>query len=118
MSISNIFSESLINQETEIAGYCTGFAVGPNQIFAGAPYAIDQTYISGKTFEYRKAPGTKSWGILHKENDKVDLSRIKRAFLYNKVTNKLIKYLDVIDSTQGKIPGIADQEIKYKTLDH
>jgi len=110
-----IFSESLNNQETAIAGYCTGFAVGPDQVFAGTMYALDQGLISGKTFEYRKLPSTKSWTILHKENDRVDLSRIKRAFLYNKVTNKLLSYLDVIDSTQGRIPGIADQEIKFKT---
>ena len=111
-----IFSESLINQETGISGYCTGFSVGPNEVYAGAPYAIDQTYLSGKAFEYRKSPTAKSWSILYKENNKVDLSKIKRAFLYNKVTNKLVNYLDVIDSTQGKIPGIADQEIKYKTF--
>ena len=111
-----IFSESLINTETVTSSYCTGFAVGPNQILAGAPYALDQGLISGKTFEYRKTAGTKSWNVLHKENVRVDLSKIKRAFLYNKVTNKLVSYLDVIDSTQGKIPGIADQEIKYKTF--
>ena len=110
-----IFSESLNNQESATAGYCTGFAVGPDQVFAGSMYSLDQGLISGKTFEYRKSPNTKSWTILHKENNRVDLNRIKRAFLYNKVTNKLVSYLDIIDSTQGKIPGIADQEIKFKT---
>ena len=37
-------------------------------------------------------------------------------YRFNRLTNKLISYIDVIDPNQGKIPGIADQEIKYKTF--
>ena len=111
-----IFSESLKNNEPTASGYGSGLAIGENIILVGAPTAIDQTYNSGKVFEYRKSAGNLSWNVLHKENDRVDLKKIKRAFLYNKVTNKLTTYLDVLDSTQGKIPGIADAEIKYKTF--
>jgi hypothetical protein len=111
-----IFSESLSNTEASDAGYGSGLAVGINSILVGAPYAVDQSVKSGKVYEYRKLPGKLSWNILHKENDRVDLKKIKRAFLYNKATNKLVTYLDTIDSTQGKIPGIADVEIKYKTF--
>lgn len=111
-----IFSESLISDNNSTSGYSSGLAVGADQILVGAPYAIDQDYRSGKVFSYSKLPGTLSWTLLYKENARVDLSKIKRAFLYNKVSNKLVTYLDVIDSNQGKIPGIADQEIKYKTF--
>jgi hypothetical protein len=111
-----IFSESLISDNSSTSGYSSGLAVGEDQILVGAPYAMDQGYISGKVLSYSKLPGMMSWKISHKENARVDLSKIKRAFLYNKVSNKLITYLDVIDSNQGKIPGIADQEIKYKTF--
>jgi len=111
-----IYSESLENTQDSFAGYSTGLAVGANQILVGIPNANDQGYKSGKVLEYRKASGSKSWAVYRKENPRVDLNRIKRAFLYNKVTNKLVSYLDVIDSTQGKIPGIADQEIKFKTF--
>jgi hypothetical protein len=111
-----IFSESLASDSDNSTGYSTGLAVGANQILVGAPYAMDQGYQSGKVYSYRKTAGSLSWKILHKENNKVDLTKIKRAFLYNKVTNKLVSYLDVIDSTQGKIPGVADQEIKFKTF--
>ena len=111
-----IFSESLINNENNTSGYSEGFSVSPNHILVGAPYAIDQGIISGKVYEYRKSPNTLSWKKLRTEIDRVDLTKIKRAFLYNKITNKLISYLDVVDSVQGKIPGIADTEIKYKTF--
>ena len=111
-----IYSESLFNIEDTLAGYSAGLAVGANQILVGTPFAADQGYKSGKVFEYRKASGQFSWTLHRKESARVDINKIKRAFLYNKETNKLVSYLDVLDSTQGKIPGIADQEIKFKTF--
>jgi hypothetical protein len=111
-----IYSESLENTDDELSGYSTGLAVGSNQILVGSPNATDAGIQSGKVYDYRKTPGKLSWSVYRKENSQVDLGRIKRAFLYNKSTNKLVTYLDIVDSTQGKIPGIADQEIKFKTF--
>jgi hypothetical protein len=59
--------------------------------------------------------GLTSWQELYVQEPKADVSKIKKAFLYNKKTNKIISYIDLVDATQGKIPGIADQEIKFKT---
>ena len=111
-----VYSESLENTDDTLSGYSTGLAVGANQILVGSPNAMDQGYKSGKVYEYRKSIGKLSWTVYRKENSRVDLTKIKRAFLYNKSTNKLVSYLDVIDSTQGRIPGIAEQEIKFKTF--
>ncbi|CAB4125910.1 hypothetical protein UFOVP181_328 [uncultured Caudovirales phage] len=111
-----LYSETLLNTNPDTAGYGFGLAVGSNTIFVGAPTAVDQTYSSGKVYEYRKLNGAYSWAIIHSEIEKPDVTKIKQAFLYNKETNKIVTYLDVLDSTQGKIPGIADQEIKYKTF--
>ncbi len=111
-----IYSESLENTDDSLSGYSIGLAVGNNQILVSSPNALDQGYKSGKVYEYRKPSEKLSWTVYRKENNKIDLNKIKRAFLYNKATNKLVTYLDVIDSTQGKIPGIADQEIRFKTF--
>jgi hypothetical protein len=111
-----IFSESLVNNLTVLDGYSAGLAVGNNIVLVGAPFTLNQGFESGKVFEYRKSVGARSWTVKHTESDRVDLFKIKRAFLYNKETNKMVSYLDVIDPVQGKIPGIADQEIKYKTF--
>lgn len=111
-----IFSESLTNNLSVTDRYSAGLAVGDNIVLVGAPLTFDQGKKSGKVFEYRKTVGSFSWKIKHKESERVDLFKIKRAFLYNRTSNKLISYLDVVDPVQGKIPGIADQEIKYKTF--
>ncbi len=110
-----IYSESVQNPSEIIDGYGTGFAVGANNIFIGAPDAVDQTYVSGKVYQYSKFNNAYTWAIIHNQIDKPDVSKIKQAFLYDTTTSKLVSYIDVLDPTQGKIPGIAEQEIKYKT---
>lgn len=111
-----IFSESLTNNNTTFAGYGNGFSAANNTIYVGAPYATRQVYRTGAVYQYTRPNNTLSWSKLHYEIDKPDTKKIKQAFLYNKSTNKLVKYLDVLDANQGKIPGIADQEISYKTF--
>ena len=111
-----IFSESLANNLSVLDNYSAGFAVADNLVLVGAPLALDQGVKSGKVFEYRKTTGKFSWEVKHTQSDRVDLFKIKRAFLYNRKNNKMVSYLDVVDPVQGKIPGIADQEIRYKTF--
>ena len=98
-------------------GFGIGFAASADTIIVGAPGSIDHSLqSSGIAIEYRNRTPTKfSWSIRDQESFSVDAHKIKRAFLYNRLTNKLITYLDVIDCFQGKIPGIAEQEIKFKT---
>ena len=56
-----------------------------------------------------------SWNTIASQNELVDISKFKKAFIYNSKENKLIANLDFVDPAKGKIPGIADQEIKYQT---
>ena len=87
-----------------------------NQIFVGAPYAVDQGVVSGKIYNYHKTPNTYSWRIRSNQIVIPDVTKIKKAFLYNRSSGKLVTYLDVIDPLQGKIAGPAEEEIKYKTF--
>ena len=108
---------ALVTNETLIDdGYGVGFAVGSNHILIGAPESIDQGFNSGKVYDYGKPNNTYTWTIDHSEVDKPDVTKIKQAFLYNRVTGELITHLDVIDIAQGKIPGPADEEIMYKAF--
>jgi hypothetical protein len=111
-----IYSETLDTSSQELDGYGLGFAVGPNHILVGAPYSLDSEIKSGKIYDYYKQINSVSWNVLHYEIDKPNPSKIKKAFLYNKATGTLVKYLDVIDVSQGKIAGRADEEIKFKTF--
>ena len=111
-----VYAETLQTSSQASDGFGLGFAVGSNHILVGAPYSLDSGIDSGKIYNYYKLLNTVSWNIIHHEIAKPDVSKIKKAFLYNKLTGTLIKYLDVIDITQGKIAGLANEEIKFKTF--
>jgi hypothetical protein len=111
-----VYSEALSVPTASGEGYGIGFAVGVDHILVSAPYAIDTGLVSGKVFDYAKSPSTYSWTIKHTEIDKPDVNKVKKAFLYNRVTGKLVKYLDVVDVAQGRIPGPAAEEIKYNSF--
>jgi hypothetical protein len=75
----------------------------------------NSTFVASSVTSFVRPTGSKSWSELYSQEPKVDATKIKKAFLYNKRTNKIITYVDAVDPTQGKLPGIADQEIKFKT---
>ena len=114
-STSWVYSESLQNPGNVSDGFASGMAVFANGILVGAPTAYYQTLVSGKIYFYSKDINTYTWSVLHKEINKPDVFKIKRAFIYDKTKNKLLSYLDIVDPAQGKIPGIAEKEIKFKT---
>ena len=110
-----VFAENLKTENVDGDDYGLHLVAANNIIIASAINAVDATYTSGKLYSYTKSPNTYSWSALRTEADKIDINKIKQIFLYNKKTQQLVSYLDIIDPIQGKIAGIADQEIKYKT---
>jgi hypothetical protein len=111
-----IFGESLGNSNATSDGYGASIATGANQIFVGITKGLNGGVNTGVVAEYRKSNGAYSWLMLHSQTERIDVTKIKSAFLYNKLTNELVSYIDVIDPSQGKIPGPAEQELKYKTF--
>lgn len=116
-----IYGESLdtsvTNDETD--RYGASIAVGNNNIYVSAQRddGSSSSFVEreGKVYAYYKLANTSSWTVLHQEVKKPNVRKIKKSYLYNTDTSKLISYLDVVDPVQGKIPGPADQEIKFKT---
>jgi len=108
---------ALVTSESGVLdGYGTGFAVGANHILVGAPNGVDRGLQSGLIFDYEKSPGSYSWTKMRSKSTIPDVTKIKKAFLYNRIDGELIQYIDFIDPAQGKIPGPADEEITYKAF--
>ncbi len=110
-----LFAESLTLNNDKEDQYGFSASAGTNTIVTSAPSALNNTRRSGSVYTYVKPEGKFSWTQLQEEEVKIDLKKIKKVFLYNKKSNELITYLDVIDPVQGKIAGVAEQEIKFKT---
>jgi len=110
------FSESLISTNQPSEGYGVGFAVGTDRVVVSAPFATDNSLNSGRVYDYGKPRNTFTWTIDKFETTIPDVSKIKKAFLYNRSLGTLVTYLDYVDPLQGKIPGPAEEEIKFKTF--
>ena len=108
-----IYSETLENLQTSGSGFGQGLATGNNHIIVTAPFEFDNNLQSGIVIDYEKKENTFSWNIKHQQITVPDSSKVKSAFLYNKDSGELVKYIDVIDLAQGKIPGAAREEIKF-----
>ena len=89
-----------------------------NHVYLGLPkqqVSLTNSIDRGVVAEYRKPQGVQNWSVARSPVDPVDVSKLKGVYLFNKTDNSLVTYLDYIDPLQGKISGIADQEIDFKT---
>jgi len=84
-----------------------------NEIFVGAPsYSSTQT---SKVYEFNKIDTTvQSWDLSTKQDDVISLNEFRQIHIFDTKKDIIVDYLDVVDPLKGKIPGLADQEIKYK----
>jgi len=99
-------SRLLIN-DTE---YGETVVINGSTILAGAPGS------SGAVLTFSKINDTlSSWELYRSKEDLVDISKIKKCTTVDTNNESIIDYLDIIDPVKGRIVGIADQEIKYKT---
>ena len=110
-----IYGESLDNVNMLSTKYGSEIVAGNNVVLVSAENETDTFNKSGKVYSYVRMTGTTSWQEIDRQQASVDVDKIKKVFIYNKVKNEIVTYLDFIDPSQGKIAGIADQELKYKT---
>ena len=70
---------------------------------------------SGSVHVFRNPTLARGWTLLRYQQPTVELSSMPRAFLYNKQTGLIQTNLQFIDPAKGRILGLAEQEIAYKT---
>ena len=110
-----VYAEEFIFDDYSSMAFGKNLLVSNNHVYASMPRMTDYNTYQGMVVDYRKVIGTTAWVTHRSPLDQVDLSNIKSAFLYNTKTNTLIADIDVIDPVQGRIPGIAEQELSFKT---
>ena len=97
--------------------------VADNTVFVGAP-DDDTLQDDGSTYRTNdgtvtvfdlKTAGSYAWKELVTETAFIDDRKIESAFIFDSSVNKIIDYLDYYDPIKGRILGIADREINYKT---
>ena len=70
---------------------------------------------TGSVHLYTNPSSKKIWDLKRKQEPVVDLDSVNRLLIYNRDRNTIIANLDYIDPVKGKILGIAEQDIDFKT---
>ncbi len=95
--------------------YGYSLTVDDDVIFVGAP-AFDNEDTYSSFYQYNKIDtSVDSWVPLRQEEDLVDITTIQKVSLIDTFNDEVVNYLDIIDPLKGKISGLAEQELKYKS---
>ena len=88
-----------------------------NNIYVGAPtyYHASGNDTSSFYHFHKIDSGINGLKVLRQQDDLVDISTVDRIALIDSFKEEVVDYLDVIDPLKGKIAGIAEQELKYKS---
>jgi len=103
-----------LSDPASLAGNGFGYAIAAtnNNIFVSASSTIS----ASRFFEFYKLDSNvNGLKLLREQSDLVDISTIDRLSLIDSFKEELVEYLDIIDPLKGKIAGIAEQELKYKS---
>ena len=116
--VYQLFNNAFIYAQDLTTSYNNNYYFGRNlltvgnHIYVGLPRVKSSTGYTGIVVNYKVDDNI--YIEKRKSIDVVDVSKIKKVFLYNKKTKKLLTYLDYIDPLQGKIAGTAEQNLSYK----
>jgi hypothetical protein len=90
-------------------------AINDNSIYVGAP-CYSNSEKSGALHQfYKKDIAEESWSTLRSQDPLVDLNTVQKIALIDTFNDEIVEYLDTIDPLKGKIAGIVDQDIKYRS---
>jgi hypothetical protein len=85
------------------------------EMYIGASYNDTYGKNVGAVYLQTNSTGAPVWSIIKKQQPKVDPMSINSVSLYNKNTKTKLVSLDYIDPAKGKLLGIVDQNLNYKT---
>jgi len=96
--------------------YGNSVAVNNGTVLVGTPGKFVSNSTIGSAYVFAKKDVTiNSWNVYRSQDDLVDLSKVKRAITIDTLSQQVLDYLDIVDPAKGRIVGIADQEVRYKT---
>jgi hypothetical protein len=110
------FAQQLNPQDLNLGdqfGYAIDIVGG--YILATAPSDDTTVTDAGTVYLFNNPANTRGWNLIRYQEPKVNIETINRMYLYSTLTNTILTNMEFIDPAKGKILGIAEQEITYKT---
>jgi hypothetical protein len=100
----------------EGSNYGNSVSIGDDGVaIIGSPAYSNKTISSSFYQFYPIDPTISGYNIIRSQDDTVDISVFERIVLIDTFNEETLDYLEIIDPVKGKISGLADQELKYKS---
>ena len=110
-----VLSEEFAPRTTiEGTNYGHSVAVDDTVIFVGAPAYNTDSYSAFYQFNKIDA-SVNGWVPLRSQDTTVNIENIQKITLIDTFNEEVLEYLDIVDPLKGKISGLAEQELKYKS---
>jgi hypothetical protein len=111
----------LYNQVLQNAYVATGDNFGSSidinrgWALVGAEFSNYHSTKAGAVHMFVNDTNVKGWSRLRSRGEEIDIDYINSVMLYDKVKQVNVQDLDYFDPAKGKILGIADQDLDYKS---
>ena len=106
----------ITDRVTDNDDFGKGVFITNNNVYIGSPNDDNSATDNGSLAVFDvTTPGTYAWSMLVSEEPLVDDRKIMSAFVFDRSKNAIMDYIDYYDPIKGRILGIADREIDYKT---
>jgi hypothetical protein len=110
-----VLADSL-ESETPRAGtwYGNSVVVDSDVILVGAPATTGLT--ASELYQFNRIDNAvNGLSIVSEQDDPIMIDAVQKVALIDSFTEEIVEYLDVVDPLKGKIVGLAEQELKYKS---
>jgi hypothetical protein len=96
--------------------YGDSVIVDDRAVYVGNPNNTSVVDQNGSVYIWNEVDNTtNSWQEYRVQDDLVDINLIQKASTIDTLKEQVVDYLDILDPIKGRIPGLADQEVRYKT---
>ena len=110
-----LFAQKLEITDIDVNDFGQHILAKDNHLYVSLPKK-DTNNLIGSVLDFALGDKTKTmWDTHRAAKPTVDINKIKKMFLYNTKENELLSYIDYIDPIQGKVAGVAEQELTFKT---
>jgi hypothetical protein len=111
-----VFVQELINSTVDQGGnYGFSAVMDNNTVYVGNPDVSAASSAYGSVHIWNKISTATSYSSFRNQSDLVDLSLIDKSFTVDTLKEQVVDYLDIVDPVKGRLAGLAEQELKFKT---
>lgn len=96
-------------------GYGCDIDVSSSGLLVGANTDSRIYASAGQVYQFTNPTQLNGWDVYRAQEPRVDISSILKGYIYSASNQVILNSLDYIDPAKGKILGVAEQDITYKT---